>query len=546
MRGRLADAWSALQAAFADRQLRRVQSAWSGTVTAEWAIIVGLGVWAFDAGGPVGVGLLTVARTVPAAVLGPFLTPLVDHHRRDRVLTTVTVLRFLVVAAMAVALLGHGAPMLVYVLAALDAVVYSLYWPAQSSLLTELARRPEELVAANVASTTIENIGGLAGPVIAALVLGAAGPGLTLATAGGLLAASALAFLPLSPKRPPAPAAEERVSSAHGDGLFAGFRHVAGVPGPRGVAALYLSHTLAVGGLTVLLVVLALDRLGLGESGVGVLTAGMGAGGIAGSVMALGLVGHPRLARMLLVGVLAWAAAMGLLGLAPSVGVAVGLLAAAGLSNALVDVTALTLLQRLVPPPLLGRVLGVVEGAWWGAFGLGGLVASLLAAGLGVAVAFGLVGAVLAMLAVAVHARMDAIDRETGVRPEQLAALLQDPILGALPTVELERVALGAQMLSVPSGEVVIRQGAVGDRYYVIVTGAVEVTTPAQPVRLGAGQGFGEIALLHDVRRTATVTAVEPTILVAVERSAFLTAVRGHRHSAAAAAALVDERVGSD
>lgn len=410
MRGRLADAWSALQAAFADRRMRRVQSAWSATVTAEWAIIVALGVWAFDAGGPVGVGVLAVARTVPAAVLGPLLTPLVDRHRRDRVLTTVTVLRFLLVAGMAVALLGHAAPMLVYVLAALDAVVYSLYWPAQSSLLTELARRPEELVAANVASTTIENIGGLAGPVIAALVLGVAGPGLTLATAGGLLAASALALLPLSQERPPARTDEGRDGNAHGDGRFAGFLHVATAQRPRVVAALYLSHTLAFGGLTVLLVVLALDRLGLGESGVGVLTAGMGAGGIAGSVMALGLVGHPRLARMLVAGVLAWAAAMGLLGLAPSVAVAVGLLAAAGLSNALVDVTALTLLQRLVPPPLLGRVLGVVEGAWWGAFGLGGLVASVLAAVLGVAVAFGLVGAVLAVLAVSVHARMDAIE----------------------------------------------------------------------------------------------------------------------------------------
>jgi MFS family permease len=543
VRRRLVDAGGALAASLSDRRLRRVQLAWSGTITAEWAVIVALAVWAFEAGGALGIGLVTLARTIPAAVIGPFLAPLADRFRRDRVLTVVTVVRVLLVGTIGAALMATTPMVVVYVVAALDATTYTLYWPAQSSLLAELAPRPEELVAANVASTTIENIGALGGPALAAALLGFADPGTTVATAALLLAVSVAVLLPLAwERRTEVAAAGEHPETVGGH--LAGFGHLARMARPRLVAGLYLSHTLALGALTVLIAVLALDALRLGQSGVGVLTAAMGAGGIAGSLAALGLVGQPRLARTMVTGVLVWAIAMGLLGVAPHVALAIALLAATGVCNALVDVAALTLLQRLVPVHLLARVLGVVEGVWWGTLGVGGFLASVLADRFGVELALAAVGAALALLAVVLHRAMGAVDLAVTVPRERLDALLRDPILGPLPTAELERLASAAVTVTAAPGDVIVRLGDLGDRYYSIASGVVEVTRPDLERRLGPEDGFGEIALLRNVTRTATVTAVEPTVLVAVERAAFLEAVRGHSRSGATADALVDERSG--
>jgi hypothetical protein len=271
----------------------------------------------------------------------------------------------------------------------------------------------------------------------------------------------------------------------------------------------------------------------------------VGAGGIVGALAALGLVGSPRLARALAMGVLSFAVATIALGAAAHVALALALLAVTGVCNAMVDVAAVTLLQRLVPASHLGRVLGVVEGMWWATIGVGGFVASLLAGAFGVEVALTVAGVALLTVALALHRSMRLVDAAGAVRPEVVEALLGDRIFGALPTLALERVASQAGTVAVAAGAGIIREGETGDRYYVITDGAVEVAAAGVQARLGPGEGFGEVALLRDAPRNATVTAVEATALVAVERSAFLGAVRGSRRSAEAASAVADERAGA-
>jgi CRP-like cAMP-binding protein len=155
-------------------------------------------------------------------------------------------------------------------------------------------------------------------------------------------------------------------------------------------------------------------------------------------------------------------------------------------------------------------------------------------------------GATLATLAVLLHRPLSAIDAEITVPRQRLETLLRDPILGPLPTTELEQVASGATEIVAAPGELVVRIGDVGEHYYAIVDGVVEVANATTRRRLGTGEGFGEIALLRDVTRTATVTAVEPTILTVVGRPTFLAAVRGHQRSAAVAEALAHERLARD
>jgi CRP-like cAMP-binding protein len=89
-----------------------------------------------------------------------------------------------------------------------------------------------------------------------------------------------------------------------------------------------------------------------------------------------------------------------------------------------------------------------------------------------------------------------------------------------------------------------MRKGEPGNRFYVIADGEVEVTRDGRPVaRLGPGAYFGEIALLRDVPRTATVTATTPTTLLVLERADFLEAVTGHPVAREAADVTIRERL---
>jgi CRP-like cAMP-binding protein len=151
---------------------------------------------------------------------------------------------------------------------------------------------------------------------------------------------------------------------------------------------------------------------------------------------------------------------------------------------------------------------------------------------------------VLVVVGVLSHRSLGAVDAAVPVPHEHLEVLLRDPILGPLPTVEIERLAAVAELRTVPAGEVVIRVGDPGDRYFAIAAGHVEATGPGVDRHMGPGEGFGEIALLRGSPRTATVRTTAPTTLLAIGRDEFLAAVRGHQPSAASAAALASERLG--
>ena len=140
---------------------------------------------------------------------------------------------------------------------------------------------------------------------------------------------------------------------------------------------------------------------------------------------------------------------------------------------------------------------------------------------------------------------MRRLDRETAQAPEHVDLLRAIPIFAPLPLAVLEQLARDARPLHVEQGRRIITQGERGDDFYVIVKGEVEVQSNGEPRVLHAGDSFGEIALLRDVPRTATVTALSEVDLMAIERDIFLGAVTGHPESAAAAHAVVAARLGS-
>ncbi len=277
---------------FANPGLRRLELAWAGSTLGGWTYFVAIAVFAFRAGGASAVGLATLIRFVPAAVAAPFTSLLGDRLSRRNVMLGADLSRVVLLSAMAAASFGGAPAGVVYALAACSAVVATAFGPAQAALLPSLARTPDELTAANVVSSTIESVGIFAGPAIGGLILAVADPGAAFVVTAATFLWSALLVARLPAEGP----AEAPARRGLGHELFAGFRTIAVDRRVRVFVGLFATQTLVDGALGVMVVVLAFDRFGLGASGVGLLNAVVGIGGVAGAVLAAGLVGRRRLA----------------------------------------------------------------------------------------------------------------------------------------------------------------------------------------------------------------------------------------------------------
>jgi hypothetical protein len=196
---------------------------------------------------------------------------------------------------------------------------------------------------------------------------------------------------------------------------------------------------------------------------------------------------------------------------------------------------------------VLGGVLGSLEGLHDLMLALGSIAVPILIALVGPQGAIILTGLWLPIIVLATWRLVVAADAHAIVHVRELDRLRALPIFAPLPPPTIEWMAAHLRELDVEAGTAVIREGQVGDRFYVIDRGAAEVTIGERAVRrLGPGDGFGEIALLRRVPRTASVWATEPTSLLALDRDAFLRAVTGHVGSRAAADDLVARRLDAD
>jgi MFS family permease len=327
---------------------------------------------------------------------------------------------------------------------------------------------------------------------------------------------------------------------------MAGFRAIIADRNPRLLVALFGAQTFIRGALNVLVVVCALSLLKMGDAGVGFLNSAFGVGGLVGSFAALALVGRRRLALPFGIGLLLWGIPIALVAAVPTATAALILLALPGVGNAVLDVSGLTLLQRITPNMVLGRVFGVLEGLVMTSIGLGSIVAPAVIGLLGIRGALVAVGAFLPALAAISWGRLKGIDAEAEVPERQLSLIRTIPLFAPLPVVTLEHLASSLIPMSVPAGSIVVREGETGDRFYAIDRGEAEVSIEGVVGRvLGPEDYFGEIALLRDVPRTASVTARTDLSLYALERDEFISAVTGHPQSASAADAVIGTRLGS-
>ena len=501
--------------------------------TAEWAFTVAISLVAYEDGGAMAVGLVGLLRLVPAALLAPVITAYADRLPRERVLIVTSVVRGLATLAVAPVLLAGGSTLIVYALAVVSTVAFTPFRASHSALLPSLCRTPGELTAVNVARGTLDSVSVIVGPLMAALLLVVADVAAVFVFSGTCSLGAAVLLVRLAYERIAQASTRPRnLRTEVREGVVA----VATNGGVAVVVGLVVLQAAIRGAFAVLVIVVALDLLDRPEASVGVLQAAVGIGALAGSLLCTLLVGSRAMTRWLGVAVVLWGAPLALIGLVPQYLVALLAAGVIGVGNALVDVTAFTLIARMVPDAVLARVFGVLESAGALAVGLGSLLAPLLIGLLGTRGAFLAVGVVAPVVCLLAWSRLTAIDRSVAVRTDDIVLLRRVPMMRPLPVSVLEQLGRDLHRTAVLDGETVFEAGDPGDGFYVIADGTVQVLDHDRLVRrMSTGEGFGEIALLGRVTRTMTVRAEGPVELCVIDSAAFLSAVTSISGARAAA-----------
>jgi hypothetical protein len=468
-----------------------------------------------------------------------------DRVRRERILASVGLFRAATLGTTAVVAAAGGPTAAIYGLAVAATVAQALYRPAHSALLPALCTSPQQLTSANAVRGMLDSSATLGGPAAAAVLLAVSGPAAVFAACAAASLLGGLVVIRLSYDAPP----RSNSAGAGGHEMLQGFATIAANRGLALITALGVVQTFTRGCLTVFTVVVAIDLLGTGDPGVGVLTAAVGAGGVLGSILAFGLVGRGRLALWCGFGVALFGAPLVGIGVVPDQATAIVLLGVVGIGNALIDVGGFTLLARLADETVLARMFAGFEAILTLGVAAGGLVTPLAVDLLGVRAALVAVG-LLAPLAVAASwPALRRLDAEVRVRDADIETMRPIRMLGALPVATIEQLAGALEHADFEPGHSVFRQGERGDYFYIVQSGRAEVILDGRVVRtLGTGECFGEIALLRDQPRTAGIRASADTQLRVsrLRRSAYLTAVTGYPVAAAAGEELVQGRLEAD
>ncbi len=534
---------SALVLDFANRDMGLLGIATFGSAFAMWCFTIALGVYGFEAHGAVGVGLVALVRFLPGALAAPLVGLSIDRFPRRSVLLAASAASAIVLGGATVAAaLGAPTPV-VFAFPALFAVAFCGYGPAHAALTPTLVQTPQQLSASNVTHSAMENAGALFAALAAGVLLGPTSPGFVFGVAAVAMAVVVVLVLAVrKDSRPEYVAEEDEVAGAFRE-VTRGLRALAYHPPLRLASLTMVLLFLFEGFADVLVVVMALELLDLGQGSVGFLNATWGVGAVIGAMALAMLLDRGRLVVAVAGGSLLIGAATMLPGIVPEAPPAYLGWLLIGFGFVFVEVAAKTLMQRLGSDETLGRVIGSLESLRQAAMALGSIGAVVLVELLGVRGALIALGTLMPLFVVLCWTRLRAYEVGAPAAEGPFRLLRRNSIFAPLPLATLERLSHDLVPVNVPAGEDVIVQGEIGDRFFLVDEGEVEVFENGVFRRNeGPGESFGEIALLHDVPRTATVRTTVDTRLLALDRDQFLLAVTGHRRSHQLARAVSDDR----
>ena len=551
-----------LKSVFVNRNLRRMQLAFAGSLIGNWAFTTAVSVWAYGEGGAKAVGIYYSIRLAVMALATPFVSTLADKYPRKRVMIYSDLYSAVLVVLATVCLYADTSALPIYVLAVVTAFGGSAFRAAQGAITPQLADTTEQLTASNGTASTLESLAIFVGPAIATGLLAVADVEIVFLLNVASFAWSMLmvagihvsraeeesekAAEPESLGEALAEAAEEEVEQAEGflRETSAGFRAIRRDKDLLVTVVEGSAQTVVAGALAVIPLVIAVEILNTGAKGVGLLDSVMGLGAIVGGIFAIARATKHKLGQDLIVGVFLWSFPLVVITIWPTPIAAFAVMAVLGFANPVVDVNVFTVIQRLTPDAVLGRVFGAFETCLIGTMAVGSAIAPLMLHLWGLRATVGVLGVVIGLIAVLGYPRMRSLDRRLEA-PAGLPLLRAIPMFAPLNPVTLDHLARVLDRVEVVAGDVIVHEGDESDLFYVIESGRVQVTAADGQVlrEEGPGDYFGEIGLLRDVPRTATITAMEPTLLLALEREEFLDAVTGQGESRRLAEDVVTRRL---
>ena len=534
-----------------DKQLRKATFGFTTFSISEHSTWLAIIVYAYTRGGVTEAGIVSFVQLVPASAIAPVASAVADRFHRGRVLAGGFALQSIAFLGTAIAMATDAPSWIVYVVAGLAATSVSLSRPAISAAMPSLVETPEQLTAGNVMISLAEQTGLFLGPASAALLLAVSEPAAVFFMGAILTGLGFVITIGLQLRSVEVEVEEDDEPEAATSltELSAGLRAIRSDRDTRMLLSLMTLSFIIEGALDVAFVAVAIDLIGRSDATAGVFATAVGLGGALGAVLSVSLVGRRRLTWPLGLALSAGGAAVAMLATGAPVAVLLGLFAIQGASVAIADVAGRTMLQGMTPDDVLARVFGVLEGITMFTYATGSLFFSALAWALGVRGALLVLGvAPLVFLAVRLQ-RLLAIDKHRKeVDPDLLAMVRAIPIFAPLPPYSVEQVIVNLRRERHDANEMIIAKGDQGDRFYIIEEGSVDVEMPNGPPTVrGAGEFFGEIALLRDVPRTTSVrSSGGGATLLSLERDVFLAAVTGHPRSLSRINRVADQRLADD
>ena len=494
-------------------------------------------VFAQERGGTKEVGIVALVLLLPGAVLAPFAAYAGDRYPPQRAMAVGYAVQVVAYGATAMAAWA-GSAMAVYAAATVFSTAVTFCRPLMVSMLPAITHTPREFVAANALTGLVDQIALLAGPLLAGLVMVLSSPAEVFALAM-LATLFATVMVALSPAEAlPRPPIDAREVVRQACGGFVALRrspHVA-------ILVFFTACVALVAGTTDVLFVTFSDlRLDGGGGQSSILNAASGFGAVLSATVAAKVLRSPRASVPILWAAVAMAMAFAGLAIARSIGVATALFMLEGMGEGLLGLAAVVALQRRAPMDVMSRVFGIAESVHAGALAAGSVLIAVLVGTLGLQTALVVMGgSVLVLVLSGVLVLRHLGEEQTEAPADIVDRLVADAVFAPLPAPVIERLARNTVTVDAAPGVPVIRQGDHGDRYYLVVSGSLDVHVDGQlRTTLTAGDSFGEIALLRDVPRMASVTPTAATRLLAVDRDDFLTAVSGHPRSLGEAHAVV-------
>jgi CRP-like cAMP-binding protein len=516
------------------RDLRLLFTGLVISATGSWAYNVALLAYVYDHTHSLGwVGAAGLGRFIPALLLSAYAGVVAERFERVRVMVSSDILCLVFQAALAAVAFADGPALIVIVLSALSAMANIVYNPAVAAMIPQVAGE-DDLAAANALNGTIENLTVITGPAIGAGLLALGSPAIVFVINAVSFGVSALIVSRMKARSKPVDVTAEGEAGPLAQ-MMVGARTIFESRAARVPVALCALVSFVYGTDTVLFVGVSEAKLGTGSEGFGYLVAGLGVGGVLAAGAVNRLAGNRRLALIITLGAALYCLPTALLTVIHSPALACVLQVVRGGATLIVDVLAVTALQRVVPNDAIARVFGVFFAFVLGAISLGALITPPIVSALsldGGLIFMALVPAALALLA---YPALASLDRTAAARFAELApriAILERlGIFAMAPQPVLERLAAACTEVEFAPGDVIVREGDPADALYVILDGSVGVTargegdTEKRLRTMGPETYFGEIGLLERIPRTATVIAEAPTRCYRIDGDEFLGAL---------------------